>query len=389
MSVSYWTRSPRPDVRDADLVIVGGGVCGLAAAVHAEARGLSVVVLEAAEVGAGASSRNAGFLMRGAAESYARAVQTWGHDRAAELWRFSEDNLRLLRGLGVESLPSYRPTPSCILALNEDEADELERSAEWLIRDGFAAALHKPVDDAASDNAWKTLAPRVGMVNPADASVDPDEVQRMLRGRLSTPVLERHEVIGWDADETCVTVRTRSLHVRAARVLLCVNAYAARLVPSLAGVVTPNRGQMIAVEAPNCRLDHAYYANFGSEYFRRTPEGVLVVGGFRTYYADQEAGYETQPAAPVQDELERFAARLLGRDRVDPLARWAGTMGFTADGLPLLGPIDDDPRTWFCGGFTGHGMSLGVRTALAAIDAMHDGAPSPFPMDRAMAAPSP
>jgi len=379
MSVSYWRRRPNPAELDADLVVVGAGVCGLAAALHAESRGLSTLVLEAGEVGQGASSRNAGFLMRGAAESYDRAIRTWGRERARALWRYSEENLELLRELGAASLPSYRAVPSCVLALDESEADELARSAQQMQEDGFDTALVRSGAEGAGDDVWTRLAPLLGLINPHDASVNPCEVLGLLGGRLCTPVRQRHEVIDWvDTTGGRLVVRTRVLHVRTPRVLLCVNAFAQRLVPSLAGQVTPHRGQMLAVAAPGLRLDHSYYANFGSEYFRITPEGVLVVGGFRTGHAASEAGYLDEPASPVQHELEAFAARILGRDRIEPIARWAGTMGFSRDGLPLVGPVAEDPRVWFCGGFTGHGMSLGVRTARDAVEAMLGLSPSLF-----------
>jgi len=67
-----WTRTSKEGRReraaladdlDVDLAVVGGGFCGLAAALHAAASGLSVAVLEAGIVGGGASGRNGGFVV--------------------------------------------------------------------------------------------------------------------------------------------------------------------------------------------------------------------------------------------------------------------------------------------------------------------------------------
>ena len=48
---------------EADLLIVGGGFCGLSTALHAAQSGLRVVLLEAERIAWGASGRNAGFVV--------------------------------------------------------------------------------------------------------------------------------------------------------------------------------------------------------------------------------------------------------------------------------------------------------------------------------------
>jgi len=52
---------------DCDVAVVGGGLAGLSAAVELADRGFSVVLLEAREVGWGASGRNGGQVIAGLA----------------------------------------------------------------------------------------------------------------------------------------------------------------------------------------------------------------------------------------------------------------------------------------------------------------------------------
>ena len=54
--------------------------------------------------------------------------------------------------------------------------------------------------------------------------------------------------------------------------------------------------------------------------------------------------------------------------------RWAGIMGFSVDGLPLVGTLPDQPRVGFAVGFTGHGLALGAGTAERAVDMLLNGA---------------
>jgi glycine/D-amino acid oxidase-like deaminating enzyme len=59
--------------------------------------------------------------------------------------------------------------------------------------------------------------------------------------------------------------------------------------------------------------------------------------------------------------------------------RWAGIMGFTADGLQLVGQLGDLPNVYYCVGFNGGGMSMGPVAARRAVALMlDDAAPGVF-----------
>lgn len=351
------------------MLVVGAGICGIAAALELERRGARAAVVERCWPGAGASGRNAGFLMRGLAESYAAAVEAYGREAARRVFRVSEENIAALRREGIEALPSYRAVPSCVLAMKEAEAGVLRRSAALMREDGFAVEW---VEEG-EDTVWRSGHVLGGLVNPHDGSVNPVEMLGLLASKLREPVRERQEVVSLSPDGAGVTARTTDGVFRAGRVLVCTNAYAGLLFPELGRLVTPRRGQMLALRKPGVRLDCSYYANFGSEYFRQTPDGTVVFGGCRTYNADAEVGYEDRTTERVQSMIEGYADRLLGPG-YEIAARWAGTMGFSPDGMPILGPVPgplgESGRVWFCGGFTGHGMSLGFRTAQAAARAV-------------------
>jgi len=366
---------------DCDAAVIGAGICGLAAALALERRSLRTVVLERHTPGSGASGRNAGYLMRGAAENYAAACRTYGRTRAGHLWRWSEKNLHGLRAEGIDDLPSYRAMPSCLVAFHEAELEELGQSLTLLREDGFAAEWI----DRGEDSLWKSGRALGGLINPHDATVNPQELVRMLASRLRGGIYENQEVFEVVPEKDHVLIAAADLRIRAGRVMVCLNAYAGTLFPALASVVAPRRGQMLALAAPEVRLDYAYYADHGSEYFREAPappEGLVVIGGRRKYFAEAEIGLDDSPTDAVQTSIEEYASALFGK-RYPVVARWAGIMGFSPDGLPLVGPIDEaEPRIWFCGGFTGHGMSLAFETARAAVASMLEGAENPFPLSR-------
>ena len=69
------TAAEHPLPARADVVVVGGGYTGMAAADELARRGRSVVVLEAERLGWGASSRNGGMVHPGAEARRARAAR--------------------------------------------------------------------------------------------------------------------------------------------------------------------------------------------------------------------------------------------------------------------------------------------------------------------------
>ncbi|MFN0132887.1 MAG: NAD(P)/FAD-dependent oxidoreductase [Phycisphaerales bacterium] len=398
MTVSHWRKSESLGTIRGDVIVIGGGICGLSAARALERRGLDVHVIERGTIGCGATSRNAGFLMRGAAESYARAAEVYGRETASILWRWTEENLAGLREEGIDALPSTRRVASCILAMDDAELAELEQSRAMLEQDGFEVGWigsggARP-GGACVDSVWSgrgTSRPLAGLLNPGDAACQPMEVLRHLAFGLARPVWEDQEVVRIEGTDGSagrgVEVVTSDGRFVAERALVCTNAYAGLLLPTLSEIILPRRGQMLAFRDDSLRLDYSYYARFGYDYVRQAADGAIVIGGCRDRFVDEEVGFEDRTTVAVQTEIERLAERLLGVKVGAGMVeeRWSGTMGFTPDGLPLIDAVPgpwDKGRVWLCGGFNGHGMSMAHRAARAAVEGMLDGGRTLFAWDR-------
>lgn len=379
MTVSLWNRRPTKNTLQTDVVIVGAGIAGIAAALHLQQRNIQHLVVERHQPGAGASTRNAGFLMRGAADNYAFACDTLGHDRTRLLWQWTEENLALLRAWGIDSIPSYRAIPSCLVALDDREADELTRSARLLRDDGFDTDIIR----AHTDVIWQHPRTRLALINPYDATINPRHLVDALAARIDPPILSDSPVFAIDLDNPDhILAHTARATIHASRILICTNAWTAQLLPDYASRIVPNRGQMLALHAPDTpSLSYAYYLNRGGEYIRRPDASTITVGGWRRHFQDQERTLTDETADNLQQGLEQFAFEMLGA-RFPVTARWCGHMAFTHDGIPIVEPLPHNPRAVVCSGFTGHGMSLGARTARAAVDLVLDETPFPLAADR-------
>src|SRR3954447_8315568 len=138
--------APRPALRTAataDVCVVGAGAGGVATAWQLTRRGASVVVLEAREVASGASGRNGGFFIAGAAPMYHETVERWGRERAVAVHRatLAAQAEMLEVATAVRARSHFRMTGMLRVAMDAAEAEDVRAHAAALQADGFAAGV--------------------------------------------------------------------------------------------------------------------------------------------------------------------------------------------------------------------------------------------------------
>ncbi len=82
-----------------DACVIGGGLTGLSAALHLAERGYKTLLLEAEQVGWGASGRNGGQLNTGLRKGAGELIELFGRERAKALFAMAEEAKALVRGL--------------------------------------------------------------------------------------------------------------------------------------------------------------------------------------------------------------------------------------------------------------------------------------------------
>ncbi|HZD88042.1 MAG TPA: FAD-binding oxidoreductase [Gaiellaceae bacterium] len=354
----YWLEDPVPSRTEArhegrvDVAVVGGGVTGCSAALRLAEAGLRVRLHDARGIAEGASGRNGGFALRGGAARYDVARETYGPERAAAFWRWTEgalDRLTELAGDAVRRVGSYR------LAADEEEHDAIRLEYEALREDGIAAEWLDDVPGGAAGRFHGAIA------HPGDASIQPARFVRRLAARAAAA--------GADVREHDLVEDVDALD--AERVLVATDGYGHGLVPELADLIWPTRGQVI-VSAPLDRVlyDRPHYARQGFDYWQQLPDGRLLLGGFRDVSIMDELTDVEETTPAIQSSLESFLHELAG-GRVEVTHRWAGIFGLTQDMLPLVGEVPGhDGRIWVAAGYSGHGNVLGFacgRLAAAAL----------------------
>ncbi|HZT54373.1 MAG TPA: FAD-binding oxidoreductase [Gaiellaceae bacterium] len=354
----YWLEEPapplprRPIPGRADVAVVGGGVTGCTAALRLAEAGLRVRLYDARGIAEGASGRNGGFALRGGAARYDVARETYGAEGAAALWRWTEEALDRLAALAGDAL---RRTGSYRLAADEEEREAIRLEYEALRADGFEVDWLDDVPGGAAGRFHGAIS------HPGDGSLQPARFVRRLAARAAEAgaELREHDPVGdleaLDAD----------------RVLVATDGYGHGLVPELADLIWPTRGQVVVSEPLRATLyDRPHYARQGFDYWQQLPDGRLLLGGFRDVSILEELTDVEETTPAIQSSLEAFLQELAG-GQVRITHRWAGIFGLTQDLLPLVGPVPGrDGRVWVAGGYSGHGNVLGFACGELVADAL-------------------
>ena len=180
-------------------------------------------------------------------------------------------------------------------------------------------------------------------------------------------IREGVEVVGFEESSAGVVVRTADAECRCGVVILATNAYTPQLLPKVG--IQPTRAQMLATAPVRERVAPLpTYSHHGYRYWRQLSGGQVLIGGWRDTSLQTEKTLVAEPTETIQARLDG-AVRELGV-QADITHRWAGTMGFTESGLPIVGPVDGMKNVYVCAGFNGHGMGFAFMSAKQLVDSL-------------------
>lgn len=375
MSVSYWQDTVGITTeREADVVIIGGGLAGLSTAYWLTKldSDLSVVVLEKGKIGHGASGRNAGFITCGSTEHFSRMSSAYGEHKAEQIWNFTEYNHKLMiEEFGKEKLShlcEYRNLGSWTLAATEHEIEVIGSTVNALSQRGVNVEWRETAFDGAEGFFG-------GAFYKDDGEIHPVKYLWKLSSEVGSncSIVENAEVFQIDQDTDILTVFTDKQRIKTASIVMCTNAWSGQLFPWFESKIAPTRGQIIVTEPVEPFLQPSY-CSFVLDYFRQLVDGSVLIGGFRNADVEKEVGFSDEINPKIHEKLEGFLNEhfpILRGKRIQ--YRWSGVMGFAADGYPMVGSLDEDPRIFYNVGFTAHGLGFTFGTGELTARLMLEG----------------
>jgi sarcosine oxidase subunit beta len=345
------------------VIVVGGGVNGCSIAYRLAQAGRRVLLLEQRGIASGASGRNGGMTGPGAPlpTPTGRAVYDLKEVNIAIMKELPEElgvdfDLRLPGSLDVATTEQmYEDLKAGVDALDASGAESGIRMIDRYEAQQMMPALSDAVIGA-------EYAPGRGHLWPfALTHAFADGARRHGAGIRTGVAVERLLLEG----DRCRGVIAGGERIESDDVVLATNAYTPRMLPDLpAGAIVPARGQILVTQQLPPVLPLTFGTNYDKEYGRQTPSGQVLCGGYRRLDEDEGLGhYEERTTPPVLAGIARCLTGLFPKLREVKVVRcWAGIMGFTADGLPLIGRYDAVPGLTLAVGFNGNGFSWAAAT---------------------------
>lgn len=355
-----------------DVVVVGAGIVGAVVAVRLARQGLRVAVLEAQGVAGGATGRSAGLVLTGMPGHYHWAVQFFGRETARALWELSiEGRERLMETATRLGVPVER-TGSLALAVTEEEAEALRASAELLQEDGFDVWFGK------TDPLQRGFL--AALHCPDDGVVDAADLARALLASAPITVHTGTEVQGLESEGAHIRVWAYRRTVRCGAVVMAVGGYAPTLEPALSRWVNPGYALLATTQLKESGDERSLtlpcYADYGYEYARSLPDGLLLLGAWRYPRRPSLSENSFDLDTALREGLSRFARRYFLGVEGNIIQHWTGMIGCSPDGVPVVGALPHLPGVYFALGLGGWGLCWAFVVAERVAEMMLDGTPA-------------
>ncbi|CAN5425695.1 FAD-binding oxidoreductase [soil metagenome] len=343
-----------------DVCIVGAGYTGLGAALELATRGVRVTVLEAAQVGSGASGRNGGQVHVGQRNDQAWLEKTVGRDDALALWRMSQDARAHLLGLIQTHAIVCDFTPGMIHARHKrgGEGEDAAHIAFMQSRYGYdQLAL---IDEAALADELGTDVYHGGTVDHGGGHLHPLNLALgMARAAIAAGAMihEQTRATAWRREGGAIVVETPQGRVTCDQLILTGDGYLDTLAGGAARArVMPINNFILATEPLGDLADAIIKSNaavadsrFVINYYRKSPDGRLLFGGGENY----RPGFPPDLKGFVRRHMLKIYPDLAD---VEVTHAWGGSLGITVHRSPFVRALA--PGVRIAAGYSGQGVML-------------------------------
>ena len=345
---------------NAEVIIVGGGIIGCAAAYNLAKNGVSVLVLEGSDnIGNGGSTRNGGGVRQSGRDPRELPLvmysieHIWPHlsdmlDTNVEYYQ--EGNLRL------GSTPQHQK----ILTGLADSAAAHGVDVRMITGDE-ARRINPYLSEAVTCASW---CPTDGHANPLMATMGYYKMARRLGAHFISgeKVVELRKIKG-----AARQVVTESGNVYEGDKIILAAGYESRFIASTVGIDVPMQPVLLETLVTEA-VGPMFWQMLGTAdadfYGHQTEHGSFVFG--------LNSGLEpfAKPGKPLSSSIAASAAcrgimhYFPDLSNIKVVRTWAGWMDACADHVPVISKVEEVPGLSLACGFTGHGFGISPAVGL-------------------------
>ncbi|OJJ50751.1 hypothetical protein ASPZODRAFT_148182 [Penicilliopsis zonata CBS 506.65] len=377
----------------ADYTIIGSGITGLSVAktLLENNPNCTVTVLEARKLCSGATGRNGGQLAPNAGEEYMSLSETYGPHAAGKIVRFTFRNIQEMRVLARQ----YAPEES---ELQDVQKLRVFETPEMFDRFQSSIALlekdHPDLKGLYTILDQETVLQKYGIHGASGGALVPagtlwpyrlvTKVWAALVEKYSSRLsIETSTPVTAVSGSGSYTVHTPRGYIQTANVVYCTNGHTGHLLPALRGHIYPFKGTMTVQDPGNSLPNQGSSLSWGLHYpISHDPEtdkyasglfylaqsvktGFFYFGGERTLLRDTLSPDDSTLGRGSLANLQQTLPAYFGRpsEQWKLVSAWSGIMGFSSDGLPVVGrlPLSITRRSgngeWIAAAFNGYGMA--------------------------------
>jgi D-hydroxyproline dehydrogenase subunit beta len=345
-----------------DVLIVGAGIVGSAAARECALAGLRVGIIESTIPAAGATAAGMGHIVVMDDSPAQLALTVYSRS----IW--------LAESAMLPAAVEYKTRGTIWVAADDEEMAEVHAKTNTYAKAGVVSQVLSPSElrslepNLREGLAGGMLVPDDGVsYPPAAAAFFLAEAQRLSAKLFRARALSASSGEVWLEDGTCLG---------ADRIVLAVGTEC-DLLPALP--VKKRKGHLAITDSYPGFIHHqlvelgylksAHKVAADSVAFNIQPRlsGQLVIGSSRQYGSDDPA---VEPAI-LKEMMDRARAYMPKLVDVSILREWAGFRAAVVDKLPLIGHalgISSDPTLWLAVGFEGLGITSSLGTARLLVD---------------------
>ncbi len=377
----YWWEHYKPEdfpetalPAEVRVLVVGAGYTGLSAGLELAKQGVEVLILDAAEPGFGASTRNGGMVSGGVNVGKRYMSKPMTAEQAAPFMNSAADAFSHIENLiereKIEC--GWHKRGYFLGAWCQSHYNDMAKKVALLNAEAQSDSYIVPREAQRAEIGSDYY--HGGMVIGRAAHLQPALYYKALLGlalKAGIKIASKTEVTGLsqNADDSWI-VKTLRGEIRAGEVVIATNGYTGGITPQLKRRVVPVGSYIIATEelpldlAASLSPRNRSFADTRRvlTYYRMSPDGKRLIFGGRAKFG------HTDPVttAPLlyQFMIDRFP-QLRG---VKITHSWTGNVAFTLDELPHMGKFEGLHYALGCNG-SGVAMMtyLGHQTALKIL----------------------